>query len=92
LFWEHEGNRAVRLGPWKLVSLHPGDWELYNIEADRAEQRNLAAQQSDRVKQLAAQWDAWAKRAGVRPWAEVQAAAPKTPIVNVTAKIAAGTN
>jgi arylsulfatase len=68
LFWEHEGNRAIRSGRWKLVSKHPGGWELYDLEADRAEQNDLAAQQPDRVQQLAAQWQAWAKRAGVEPW------------------------
>jgi arylsulfatase A-like enzyme len=39
IFWEHEGNRAVRLGEWKLVSeiADPSDpssravWELYNM-------------------------------------------------------------
>jgi arylsulfatase len=68
LFWEHEGNRAIRVGDWKLVSKHPGDWELYDIAADRTEQHNLAAQQPARVKELAAQWEVWAKRVGVLPW------------------------
>ncbi|MBI4625939.1 MAG: arylsulfatase [Verrucomicrobia bacterium] len=68
LYWEHEGNRAIRSGQWKLVSKHPGGWELYDIEADRAEQHDLSAQHSDRVKTMAAQWEAWAKRAGVEPW------------------------
>jgi len=27
LCWEHEGNRAVRQGKWKLVSRHGKDWE-----------------------------------------------------------------
>ena len=43
IFWEHEGNRALRLGQWKLVAKHPGGWELYDIAADRAEQHDLAA-------------------------------------------------
>jgi arylsulfatase len=90
LFWEHEGNRAARLGPWKLVALYPGEWELYNVEADRSEQHNLAAQQPERVKAMAAQWDAWAKRVGVRPWADVLAAAPKSTITNTAARIASG--
>ena len=67
LFWEHEGNRAIRLGQWKLVSKHPGGWELYDIAIDRAEQRDLAAQHPDRVRELSAQWDTWAKRALVLP-------------------------
>jgi arylsulfatase len=69
LFWEHEGNRAMRLGPWKLVSKHQGAWELYDIDADRTEQRDLAAAQPERVRAMAAQWQAWADRVGVEPWA-----------------------
>jgi len=42
IYWEHEGNRAVRQGKWKLVSKHPGQWELYDIEADRTELTDLA--------------------------------------------------
>ncbi len=68
IFWEHEGNRAIRDGNWKLVSKHPGDWELYNIVADRTEMNNLASQQPERVKSLAEQWQAWADRVGVQPW------------------------
>jgi len=68
IFWEHEGNRAIRIGDWKLVSKHPGGWELYNIPADRTEMNDLAAAQPDRVKDMAAQWEAWAQRVGVAPW------------------------
>jgi len=68
LFWEHEGNRAIRLGDWKLVSKHPGAWELYDMATDRTEMNNLASQQPDRVAELAAQWNSWAKRVGVMPW------------------------
>lgn len=68
LFWEHEGNRAVRDGKWKLVSKHPGAWELYDLEADRTEMNDLAAGQSARVAELTAAWEAWAGRVGVLPW------------------------
>lgn len=68
IFWEHEGNRAIRSGDWKLVSKHPGDWELYNMAADRSETHDLARQHPDRVKTLADQWQAWADRVGVQPW------------------------
>ena len=68
IFWEHEGNRAIRIGDWKLVSKHRGGWELYDMTTDRTEMNNLAATQLDRVNDMSAQWDAWAKRVGVAPW------------------------
>ena len=69
LYWEHEGNAAIRVGDWKLVRLgRNGPWELYNLKADRTEQRNLVAEQPERAKELAAKWDAWARRANVIPY------------------------
>mgnify|MGYP005841492727 CR=1 FL=1 len=74
LFWEHEANCAIRVGPWKLVrkgNMRTGEvepWELYDIQADRAELHNLADQHPDRVKALAAQWEAWAERVQAKPW------------------------
>ena len=68
IFWEHEGNRAVRSGNWKIVSTYPGAWELYDMTADRVERNNVAAQHPDIVSRLGAEWDAWAKRANVDPW------------------------
>jgi arylsulfatase len=67
LFWEHEGNSAVRSGPWKLVRKHGTPWELYAVESDRAEARDLAAEHPDVVEDLAARYDAWAQRCGVIP-------------------------
>jgi arylsulfatase len=71
IFWEHEGNRAVREGKWKLVAKYGKPWELYDIDADRVESHDLAAKEPERVKTMAAAWDGWAKRAGVRPWNEI---------------------
>lgn len=68
LFWEHEGNRAVRDGNWKLVSDFPGEWQLYDLEQDRTETTNLAASQPARVESLAAKYIEWAKRCDVQPW------------------------
>ncbi|HOX02279.1 MAG TPA: arylsulfatase [Candidatus Paceibacterota bacterium] len=68
LYWEHEGNGGIRLGDWKLVRRGAlGPWELYNLRADRTEQANLAATRSEIARDLAAQWDAWAKRAYALP-------------------------
>jgi arylsulfatase len=56
LWWLHEGNRAARVGTWKLVAAKGGPWELYDLTSDRAEQHNLAAQRPDIVKQLEQVW------------------------------------
>jgi arylsulfatase len=68
LAWEHEGNRALRAGNWKLVARFRGDWELYDLGSDRTERNNLAAKQPARLQQLADRWQKWADRAGVVPW------------------------
>ena len=71
LFWEHEGNRAVREGRWKLVSRYPGDWELYDLAADRTELHDLAGSHGDRVRRLASLYADWSHRVGVKPWSLV---------------------
>jgi arylsulfatase A-like enzyme len=68
LYWEHEGNRAVRAGDWKLVAKHGQPWELYDIRRDRVEGNNLAARYPDKVRQLVEKYDAWAREAQVEPW------------------------
>ena len=88
IFWEHEGNRAVRQGRWKLVSRHPvpwyhgrvpeeepgsGHWELYDLEADRTEMVDLVEKYPEKVRNLAALYDQWARRSYVMPWDDVRA-------------------
>ena len=69
IFWEHEGNRAVRDGKWKLVAKGPGGkWELYDMENDRTETQDLASSQPGKVEELTKKWETWALRAKVIPW------------------------
>jgi arylsulfatase A-like enzyme len=77
LAWEHEGNRAVRVGDWKLVAAFRGPWELYDLSRDRTELNNLAARQPDKAKELAAAWQAWADKVGVVPWEQLPGASYK---------------
>lgn len=67
LVWEHEGNRAIRDGRWKLVAKENQAWELYDLHTDRSELHDLASTQPERVASLSAAWDAWAQRADVLP-------------------------
>lgn len=66
--WEHEGNKAVRDGKWKLVMRHRQPWELFDMEADRTEQHNLIAQHPERAKKLETAWNEWAQRTYVDEW------------------------
>lgn len=64
IFAEHEGNRMVRAGKWKLVSANCrcDEWELYDIEKDRTEQHNLAADYPEKVKELEKIYFDWADK------------------------------
>ena len=74
IFWEHEGNCALRDGKWKIVrkgNMHTGKttpWELYDMEADRTELNDLAAEMPQRVKAMADAWEATALRVKAKPW------------------------
>lgn len=58
LYWEHEGNAAIRVNDWKLVceSERGGTWELYDLKKDRIESRDLAKEQPERVKAMSVMW------------------------------------
>lgn len=69
IFWEHEGNRALRVGKWKLVAKSPrGKWELYDMESDRTELHDLSMLQPERTREMAMEWEKWAKRTHALPW------------------------
>ncbi|MDN3690465.1 arylsulfatase [Cyclobacterium jeungdonense] len=81
IYFEHEGNRGLRKGKWKLVSkaydnsghfrkvntLASDQWELYDMEKDRTETMDLAQKHPDRVRELSDLWQQWAKRTNAIP-------------------------
>ena len=73
LYWEHEGNRAIRRENWKLVCKHNQQWELYDMNADRTELHDLSGEKPQIVAELSTLWNAWALRAHVLPNRESQA-------------------
>ena len=71
IYWEHEGNGAVRVGDFKLVRRHGRDWELYDMEADRTELHDLAGKNAPLEAELKKAYGAWAEAAGVLDWSVV---------------------
>ncbi|MES2438006.1 MAG: arylsulfatase [Verrucomicrobiota bacterium] len=81
LFWEHEGNRAVRYGDLKLVALENQPWRLYDLADDRSEQKDLASSRPEVVRSLSEKWQAWAAASNVLPlgaWRGKNAAQDRT--------------
>ena len=67
--WELGGRKAVRMGDWKLVQANApwgsGQWELYDLASDRAEQHDLAARHPQKVQQLLQAWREYVAANGV---------------------------
>ncbi len=78
IFWEHEGNRAIRINNWKLVSKTTKNkifteedekaWELYDMDNDPSETKDLAAQNPQKVEEMAEKWEKEAIRTKAKPW------------------------
>jgi arylsulfatase A-like enzyme len=93
IFWERAGNRAVRKGKWKLVSdYEKNKWELYDLDTDRGETTDVAAQNPDVVRELSADYIQWAARTGVVEYDVVkpapnQVASPNPPVSNTVSRV-----
>jgi arylsulfatase A-like enzyme len=91
IYWEHQANRAMRMGKWKIIS--PGilngaygkwktynslPWQLYDLENDRSESKDLSAEHPELVKKMVAMWEQWAHKTNVypMPWKE-----EKNPVI-----------
>lgn len=84
IFWERTGNRAVRKGKWKLVSIYPAyQWELYDLENDRAETQNLASKYPLVVDELSTDYFAWAAQNGVVDYDKIK---PQRPLLGPARK------
>jgi arylsulfatase len=68
IFWEHEGNKAVREGKWKLVQRHKQPWQLFDMAADRTEQHDSIEDHPEIATRLEKAWSAWAGRTFVDEW------------------------
>ena len=73
IFWEHQGNTAVRKGDWKLVKLidgyveNPDEYQLFNLREDRTESNNVIEEHPEIADSLLRAYGDWAERVGVNP-------------------------
>lgn len=70
LFFEHEGNQAIRDGDWKLVLRVGGGWQLYNLGEDRTEVVDLMEKYPDRFLVMRNQWRVWAREVKVMSFSQ----------------------
>jgi arylsulfatase len=66
--WELFGNRAIRRGNWKAVLLAKqgaGDWELFNVEEDPAEQHDLAKERPEMLEEMLVHWATYVAETGL---------------------------
>ena len=77
LFWEHEGNRAIRSGDWKLVSRYDNTtgsftpWELYNLAEDRSEINDMSGKNPEKTIEMIELYNEMVIAAEVITWTEV---------------------
>jgi len=65
--WRTTPVSVIQAGRWKLLEfLEDGRLELYDLEADIGESRNLAAEQPDRAGELHARLVAWRREVGAK--------------------------
>jgi arylsulfatase A-like enzyme len=70
LYFEHEGNRGIREGKWKLVALRGEPWELYEMDGVRTEMADVAGEYPEVVADMEGKWEAWAEENQVTPLPE----------------------
>jgi arylsulfatase A-like enzyme len=73
-YYEIKGTRAIYKDGWKASVYHPTStpfeddvWELYHLEEDPTEQRNLASERPDKLKELQQAFDSEARKYNVYP-------------------------
>ena len=71
LYWEHENGKAIRVGDWKMTALRNGGWQLFDLKNDYSETNNVAAEHPDKVREMKALWNEWAKRVGLNVPTEI---------------------
>lgn len=74
IYFHHEGNRALRVGDWKLVNesrVNQGSaddpWALYDLSTDRCEMIDRAAEKPDLCREMQLHWQQCENEYRARP-------------------------
>lgn len=68
--WEMQGRASLRQGPWKIVFIPVGQptgmgrWQLYNLDVDQGETRDVHAEHPDRLASMIKAWEAYQEETG----------------------------
>jgi arylsulfatase A-like enzyme len=78
---EHEGNKMLRKGDWKIVQEYTEtEWMLYNIKEDPTEMHNLAKKEPQKLNEMVKLYKSEAKRIGVEPGIKFKVGEWYTPV------------
>lgn len=56
IWWYHEGNRALRVGKWKIVAAQGNPWSLFDLDTDPTETIDLANQFPAELQSIVKLW------------------------------------
>ena len=78
---EHEGNKMLRDGKWKIVQEYKElKWRLYNLETDPTEMKNLAGEEPEILKRMINDYQKMANHIGVESEIEFKIGKWYTPV------------
>ena len=74
IYFHHEGNRALRVGDWKLVNesntnrgTTDDPWALYDLSTDRCEMVDLAAEKPEKCREMQDLWQKYEDQYRTKP-------------------------
>jgi arylsulfatase A-like enzyme len=72
LFWRMGPQSAARMGPWKLVKSRGGSPQLFNLQTDPSESRDVSAEHPAEFQKIQDAWAAWDRQLAAPRWGQVR--------------------
>jgi arylsulfatase A-like enzyme len=68
--WELFDRQAIRKGKWKALRIPEpygsGEWELFDLESDPGETRDLRGERGGKLEELLGEWEGYVRECGVK--------------------------